>query len=675
VTARAVILGLAGAVVVSGFTYFNDHVIRQTYFVGCGMPTAVYGALVVFLLAVNPLLARARKRWAFSGGELAVSMALTLCACCIPSAGLMESFPDVVMMPHSFARTEAGWQAENVIGMAPARMLPDVSADPDRALNGYVQGLPGAGGGIASGNVPWSAWTRTLAFWLPLVLAMCAAVVGVSVVVHRQWSDHEKLPYPIATFTDSLLPREGTPHILRSRLFWAGCGAACFVHLVNYAFAWWPQSVVPLPQSVDLTSLNELVPSIVRGGGWSLLRPTLYFTVVGLSFFLPTDLSFSLGVGPYVFYYLAGVLAGFGASMGGGGYEVNLRRSLQAGAYAGMLVLILYTGRRFYASVLRAAVGMKPYDPVAAREVWGARAAITCAVFIAVWLIAVGMDWLLALGFTLLAIGLLVVVGRISAETGYVFIQAYWEPAVLIVGLLGTRAVGPSMALIIFLVSSVLLLDTREALAPYLLNSFKVLDERGVGISRAALLGVGVIAIALAVAVPVTLRTKYDRGTDLSYDWTTKYAPRMAFDETVRIQQRLRTQGVLERAESVSGFGRIVEMAPSPRFLAGFGAALVLFLGLSAARLRFPSWPIHPAMLLVWSTFAGTRFSASVLVGFLVKWIVVKYGGERACRVARPVMIGLIAADMLAGITTSVIGAVYYAVTGIAPPKFVVFIG
>jgi hypothetical protein len=179
-TLRAVALGLIGAVVVCGFTYFNDHVIRQTYLVGSSMPTAVYGGLLIILLLVNPVLRAISRRWRLSGGELAAAMALTLAACCIPSAGLMETFTDAVMMPHHMIRTQPGWREEGVIDMAPKAMLADISEDSDKALNGYLGGLSEGTKRISVGDVPWSAWGRTLGFWMPVVVLTIIGLVGLS---------------------------------------------------------------------------------------------------------------------------------------------------------------------------------------------------------------------------------------------------------------------------------------------------------------------------------------------------------------------------------------------------------------------------------------------------------------------------------------------------------------
>ena len=89
-----------------------------------------------------------------------------------------------------------------------------------------MQGLSTGTEHISLGDVPWYAWVRTLAFWIPLVLSLWVAVVALAVVVHKQWADHEQLPYPIARFAAALMPAEGEARgaIFRNRLFWIGAG-------------------------------------------------------------------------------------------------------------------------------------------------------------------------------------------------------------------------------------------------------------------------------------------------------------------------------------------------------------------------------------------------------------------------------------------------------------------
>jgi len=677
VTARAILLGLLGAAFTCGFTYFNDHVIRQTYLVGSTLPTGAYGVLILLVVLVNPLLERLRRGWALTGRELAVAMALTLAACCIPSAGLMETFPDSLMMPHHHARVSPGWKEKNALGMVPGYMLADISGDEDRALAGYVQGLSAGRRHVSPFEVPWSAWARTLAFWLPLILTLWGALIGLCAVVHRQWSHNEQLPFPIATFASSLLPESGETKspILRERLFWLGCGGVFAFHLLNYLHTWWPARMVAIPRHFDFTSLLDLFPTLRAGGGWVLFVPNVFFAVVGLSYFLAKDVSFSLGIGPIFYYLLAGVLAGMGVSMGGGYSVPTVQNSLQAGSWIGFMVMILYAGRHYYLNALRSALALRTRDPAAPETVWGARIFLVCAIAFTSILALTGLDWLLAVAFTVLTTSIFLVIARMSAETGHIFIQPYWAPGVFVMGLLGARAVGPAAAAVIFMVSTVLLVDTRESLVSFLANSLQVLDSRGGRVGRGAALGAAALVVGLAVAVPATLYLKYDRGTDMAYGWASEMVPRFPFEAALSVREHLEVRGELEEAGSATGWRRLAVARPSGTMLAWVLVGLAAVAVLSFLRYRVPRWPLHPAFLLVWATFPGWYFAPSFLLGCIVKWAVVRYGGDAAYRRLKPLMVGLIAGDMLTGLVTSLIGTAYYFITGTPPPKFVVLVG
>jgi len=672
-TPRAVLLGLAGAAVVCAITYYNDAVMRQTYLVGNNMPVAVYGGLILFLLVVNPLLAALGKEWRFTGGELAVVLALTLAACCIPGSGLMRTFTSSLVLPHQFARTDPGWKEERIVEMIPPAMLADVSRDEDTVLNGFIQGRGVGTRHISLGDIPWDAWTRTLSLWLPLILVLWLGLVGLAVVVHRQWSEHEQLSYPIAAFADSLLPQEGgvTGSVFRNRLFWLGLGGVFAIHLLNYAVQWFP-SLIPLPLSFDFTSLNEIMPTFRRSGwSWLLLRPTLYPTVVAFAFFLATDVSLSLAVGPFLYSLFVGIMAGYGVSVSSGSYlSPNIQKLFSFGAYMGVVLTIAYTGRHYYLSVFRRALFMKPREEVEPASVWGARAFLASVVVFTGSLMALGLDWPLAVPYTLGTVMVFLVMSRILAETGLFFIQPYWCPALVLVGMLGPAAVGPQAMLIMYMLSTVLLIDPRESLMPFVVNSLRLVDKWKVSTGKVALLSAAALVIGLAVAVPVTLYFQYDRGANMADGWANAAVPKFGIDESLRVKRLLEQQGTLEKAAALSGWSRLLACRPDPGLVASFVAGLAAVLLFTAGRLRFPGWPLHPVLFLVWGTYPAQMFAGSFLVGWFVKVMVMKYGGEAAYRRLRPLMMGLVAGDMLGGITPNIIGAIYYFTTGNPPKPF-----
>jgi hypothetical protein len=551
--------------------------------------------------------------------------------------------------------------------------LRSIGASRDYVLNGFLHGLAVGTEHISPSKIPWYAWTRPLLFWLPLLIAISVGMIGLAVVVHRQWSDHEHLPYPIVTFAHALLPTEGKSRggVFRNRLFWGALIVVLAIHMNNYAYAWWPRYLIPVPRRFDFMSLRDVLPRLANPG--HLLNPTLSFTAIGFAYFLATDVSLSVGLAPFVYEWVAGLFLAYGVSFTGGGFlSLQIQTFLFGGAYFGMFLVLLYTGRHYYTSVLRSSFFLPARDKPERQAVWGARVFLAGFAFFAGQLMLVGVTWYLALLYTAGAIMILVVISRLVAETGVFFIHAYHFPCVLLWGFLGARVIGPQALLPMLMVSSLLLIDPRESVMPYMVQGLKLADMNKAKVGRTAGWGCVALLVAFAVAVPVTLFWQYDRGAMQVGDGWTQGVPRMAFNGTVRAKERLKAQGVLEEAGNLSGMDWVRGISPNTPCVIAFGATFTLVVLFATARLRFPRWPFHPVMFLVLGAFQSRTLAVSFLIGWFIKVVVTKYGGAKAYHRLKPLMIGVIAGDMLGGLLPMVIGFFYYLVTGEPPKRFVV---
>jgi hypothetical protein len=541
------------------------------------------------------------------------------------------------------------------------------------ALNGFVQGI-GNGRGLPNpSKVPWGAWRATLIFWMPVILLLWIGLIGLALAVHRQWSEHEHLRYPLATFSNALLPEAGKRWgtVLGDRLFWIGAVVVFLIHFNNYLAVWFPDFLVTVPTKVDLSSLLSLFPMYAAGDGGEMLQPNVYFTVLAFGYFLASDVSLAMGLGPFLYPLLVGALAVYGFSIDAGGtFGPNARGFMNFGAYFGLLLAILYTGRHYYGRTLRRAIMIPTAEAPAPEAVWGARVFLICALLFAVNLVSVGLDWPLAVLYTGLIFTIFLVVGRVSAETGAFMVQASWYPCITIWGLFGARALGAKTVLIMLLLSAVLVVDTRSALTPFMVNAFKLLELRRERIGRAAAWSVAAILIGLGVALPVTLAFQYDRGINHDDPWAVEVVPRRPFDDAIEVRHRLTAQGSLEAAEATSGWRRFAEMSVRAPCLIGFGGGLAIVLAFAAIRLRWPKWPLHPVLFLIWNTYGGRMFAASFLGGWGIKVLVTQYAGASWYQRLKPLMFGLIAGEMLGGLVPIAIGFVYWLATGLPPKVF-----
>ena len=679
-TIRAVLLGFLGGAFVCGASFFNDRILRQTYLVGNNMPVSVYGVLILFLLLANPLL----RRFHLKGSELAVILTLTLATCCIPGSGFLRTFTSSCILPFHHEKLEAGWRQEKVVQMLPKRYLADVNEEnEDEVLGNFVQGLSEGKQHCSVREIPLRAWMRPFGLWLPMVCTLWFAMIGLSLFIHKQWATHEHLPYPLASFANALLPDPGkkTCSLFVNRLFWIGAGSVLFLHMNNYLYQWFPDYLIQIPTVFSFGPLGRLFPTLTRGGGWSLLNPRIFFTVIGICYFIPTDLSFTFGIGPFLWAYMVGCFAGYGINLNNvieGSYwytGLKPRMFILFGSNVGLFLALVYTGRHYYRIVLKAALGMGKGEGLDRSAVWGCRAFLGLLTAFVVQMSLAGVDWQLSLLYTLILVIFYVVMTRIVCESGLFHLQSNIFPCAILWGVFGAGALGASTLLMMQFISLILVCDPRESLMPFMSNSLKMLDLRKTGVGRTAGWSVAVILVGLAIGLSVTLYIQYDQGNACWESWAEQHVPTMQFNNALAVKRKLLAQGTFESSEELSGWQRFAAMAPNRVCMYSFAAGFVLVLLFSVARLRFRWWPLHPLLFVTWCTTHIAAFAGAFLLGWVVKAGIVKYGGNAAYNRMKPLMYGLIAGEVLSAVIPSIVGAVYYFATGTPPKAFHVLLG
>ncbi|MGF1449064.1 MAG: DUF6785 family protein [Opitutales bacterium] len=675
---RSILLGFLAAAFICGVTYFNNHVIEQTFLIGNHMPLVVFGGLILFLLTVNPLLSLVSGgKWGLRGRELAVIVAMSLAVGVIPSSGFLRGFTAMVILPHHYSQKDQGWQNAELIRQTPEVLLADPSAasGDGGVVRDYISGLRTGDQSIGLGDIPWDGLDRALLFWLPLVLVLWAGLIGLALVYHQQWAHHEHLPYPIAKITDALLPdrgQRGVGAVFRDRGFQIALALVVVIHFVRFLYAqdW---GLFDISLRIKLQNFVQPLNQAYRGPLY-FMNFDLFFAVVGVAYFLSRDVSFSLGLGPFLWVAVNGTFIVYGTNLRGGGVFAA-DTFLLYGAYFGLFLMVLYTGRFFYKNVLFRAVGVRTPEKPASYAVWGMRVFLAAMTTFIVTIWMVGLEWQLAILFTLALLVVFTGMSRIIAETGLFWIQPLLFPAVLMLGLFGAQALGPEMILIMGLLGAIIIADPREAFMPYVINALKIVEQRQVSVGRSGGLLFAALLVGMMVAVPVTLFWQYNGGRPNIDDYAyTEMAPK-AFKDTLQVQQRLDAQGMLEASREVSGWARLGAISPNPTSLTAFGAGVGLVLLFAFARLRFTKWPLHPVLFLTWVTWSMNIFAINFLIGCFIKTVVQKYGGEGAHKRVAPVMIGLISGELLGALLPVLVSVGYFFVTGEKLEKFNVFPG
>jgi hypothetical protein len=669
VNRRSLAIGILSVVLLSALCYFFDGVVGQGLLISSLMPVAVYGMLILFLVTVQPLLCRFGKGVCLSGREVAVIVCIILLACGIPGRGLVQYLPPAAMFPHHDARVQPGWASEAVLALAPPQMLADIAGREDHALGGYLTGLAVGDRLISPLAVPWAAWVRTLGFWVPLMLTATLAALGLAAVFHRQWVHHEQLPYPITTFTQAILPDErGRLAVLGSRLFWIGFLLVFGIQLNNYLLKWLPEYLIPIRTTFDCSAFARLAPALAKGNGMTLFQPGVIFPVLGLAYFLSTDVSFTMTVTPFAFALLYGLFEIRGVPFGGSRMlGPNIQQSIFAGGYAAIALMVAYTGRHYYTSVLRRSLALKCRDKVEPYAVWGMRILLAAGLLFVLQLVWVGLDWQLAVLYALLALMVHVVVSRLIAETGCFIVGTYVYPCVMIWAFAGSAALGPQALLIMFMVSTVLVSGPGWAPMPFFVQALKLGDVYRLDLHRLLGWGLAVVVLSLLIAIPCTIYWQYQHGGPSlgapAVSWTRRTAA-FPFENMVEVKQRLRAQGQLDTAQSVHGWSRLGQLDADGRQVSAFFVALAIALAFSLARLRCSWWPLHPMGFVFLGGFPAYYLWFSFLLAWLTKLAVTRYGGARLYEQMKPLMVGFIAGGVLGGLLPMVVGAIGYLCVG-----------
>jgi hypothetical protein len=289
-----------------------------------------------------------------------------------------------------------------------------------------------------------------------------------------------------------------------------------------------------------------------------------------------------------------------------------------------------------------------------------------------VQLLVLGLDWPLAGLYTFGVLALYVAVARVVAEAGLYYLHSFFFPCATIVGFLGIEAVGARGALIMFILSSLLLMDPRELLMSFVLQGLKIVDLKRGPVGRVGAMAVPMVLLGFAVAVPVTLYWSYDRGVNTASDGWSMCVPGISFDAFIATEERFEAANGHPLGDHYAGWEKIAAIRPVRAHVTAFAATLALVLAFAAARIRFPWWPLHPVLFVALGTYQSRILAFSFLLGFGIKTAVSRIGGGRLCERVKPLMIGLIAGDLLGAILPNLIGAVYYFTTGLLPKSFMV---
>ena len=624
VTRRAVFVGAVCVAALGLLIPYSDLKLQGTWIACCHLPIGVFVIQLLLITAVNGTLGRLAPRFALRAGELIAIYIMMLVGSGIPSFGLTEYLFPTLAGVRYFASPENKWE-ETFFQHVPDWIAPTSS----KAAADFFEGLhPGE-------SVPWDAWLAPMIAWTALALILFFLMVCVGSIFRRQWIENEHLIFPLVQLPLDMVEGTGQgllPPFFRSKLMWLGAAIPLIIHSWNGLSRYHPA----VPQIPLSRGLNQYF----RGRPWNQIGLVIiwcHFSIIGFSYLLSSELSFSLWFFFVLFNLESVALAAMGVEVPPiPHYPTRAEAALQMlGAFFVLFGYMVYLVRGHLDAMVRAAFsGRRRADdefsdadePMThSAAIWGIIAGT--ALFV-LWCSQAGMAWWFALSGLALFFVTAVVLSRLVSEGGLLFIQAPFRPTDIYQTFVGLRWVPTRSLVAAAFTERVFMFDLRTFLMPSIMDSFKL--------AHAARLSPRRLMPALAVAVLVSIASSYYAALSTCYkhgavtlsSWFCLASPTQPFTTLISWID--------------------APKAANPTSIVFVVIGVLVTIGLSVARVRIPWWPFHPLGYAMGPSWPLIQLWFSVFVGWLMKTALMRYGSGRSYRKARPFFLGLVAGEFLA---------------------------
>jgi hypothetical protein len=617
ITTRSVLLG---SVTVIALNLYTDHaglvsgsssLVKSQYPMAMLLPFVLWIFLNVGLKVVLPTQA-------LTGTELLVIYSMSWIAGVIPLEGWAAYLVSTITVPTYYASPENRWE-EILFNLLPWWTLPDPNP---AVIRPFFEGLP------HSMSIPWAGWYQPVLWWLVISLAVLVSGLCISIILQKQWEDHERLTYPLAQFAIELtsgFDQPGRiPSLFCNKIFWAG------FWVVFGVFAWniIGYFLIGLPKIEVFSGYGS--KEIVLARDFPPIYHRILPSIIGLTYFCNLDILLSLWLFRLIAILKLGSMDRMGFTIGLAGQQAKSPEIIGLESHGAMAFLGLWSlwiARGHLTRVWKAAKAgpLSPLNDGVISYRMALFGLITCTLFIIGWMHAVGMSWPVAILQTGLLYLAYLTVAKFTAASGFTHLL---PPGSKGGGILqtftGTARLTPGDFVGLGLVnSSAFFGNDRIPAWPALPHHFKLFNlDKGPRIASLAILAftIGLLASFLYI---IHLAYTY-AGQNLHT------APFSGLEGSVRPFDAM--------VNDILADTRTVFDAPKMGIwlLGGLQSALLITL-----RNRLPWWPLHPIGLAFQNTSGPRIYAFSIFITWLSKSLILRFGGIDLYRRAAPFFIGL----------------------------------
>lgn len=567
----------------------------------------------LFILTIlNLFLSKYLPNWKFSQAEMLTVYLMVTLACVVCGHDLLQATMCILGHASWFATPENEWQSLFF------RFIPDWIAVMDRnALTGYYVGTSNF---FEIDHI--QAWITPIINWLVFFSALAFSMIMLSVILRKQWIEHEKLSYPII-----LLPYEMTTgsSFYRSRLLWIGIGIGLGLDLLNGLNFLFP--VIPgIPIRHDIGRMFTEKPFNAIGSTPIHLNPY----AIGIGFLMPLGLSLSCWVF-YIFWKVQLVFGGMTGLNQTPGYPHIDMQSL--GAYFALCFFALWVTHKHLWKVFKKIIGIKN-DIDMSNEPIGYRGAfIGFLISIAIvfgFCLKAGMSWWGIIGFFSIHFILVLAFTRMRAELGTPTQDFYRAgPSFFLTTIFGSRKIG-AQTLTGFSFLYGFTRNYRSQPMPNQLEGFKLAEKGSINNKQLLWVMWGSSVIGLLIGFIAFLHAGYLHGS------IGTWRGQEAFND---LQRWLTIPSETEW-----------------RHLVFFGFGVILTISTLLMRIKFLWWQLHPLAYPLAGNWNFGRLWFPVFLAWIIKIILVRHGGIGAYRKTLPLFLGAMLGEFVMGSIWAILG-------------------
>lgn len=634
-TRRSIVIGLLLACIIGwGGEYAAN---RSGYEpAATHLPAVLLLPFLTLVLLPNLALQRFFPRASLLPSELIVIFSMGLAASLVPDQAMTKYLMVVITAPHYFASPENQWR-ELFFDYLPNWL---VLHDPG-ATRGFYEGLaPGV-------PIPYGAWIGPLFWWGTLVGSLMFMGVCITVLLRKQWVEHERLRFPLGEASLHLLgvpPADGGPPFFRTRVFRIGFLVMACVMTWNILSFWklWP----PLPFMAEHRALLTLAPA------FPVLTIEMNLLIFCLMFFVNREILLSIWLFVLLYNGQQGMLARLGVDSASGTIVAGGLVGIQS--IAGLITFVLWglwMARRHLKELWRKVVG-KSADLDDRDELISYRKATAglafCLLYIVCWLYAAGLSLPVMMLFLFLLVVIYLSMARVVAEAGLVSVDLPINPHQFTIGIVGSSNISHT-DLTIFGLANAFSRNWRTftMIGPTHIAWFRhVLDRSYSPVSEKHPYRGFFMATATAFAISTVSSIGYLIWAGYTYG-----------------AQNLRTD--LGSVRGVNFYGLIPSWINnatqiSDMEIAFFASGVAGMVGLTAARYFLTWWPLHPIGMVVVMASPVLKALFPTFLAWLIQTLLIRFGGVGLYRRTQPLVIGMLMAYLCGQVVGLIVDLIWF---------------